>query len=478
MAVQQSELKEVVIEPQPGPQMMFLSTPADICVYGGAAGGGKSFGLLLEPLRHINNSGFGAVIFRRTYPEVKNEGGLWDESSHLYPLVGGTSIEQPPEWVFPSGAKVRFAHMQHDKDKYAWQGSQIPLIGFDELTHFTKSQFFYMLSRNRSTCGVKPYMRATCNPDADSWVKSFLAPWVHEDWPEQDRAQSGEVHWFVRDGDEVRWLKKDETHPDAMSCTFIEADAYDNPKLLEKDPDYIKRLKALPLIDRERLLNKNWKIRAEGGKYFKRGWFPILEYIPDDIEKVARFWDFAATEEVPSNSERDGPDYTASVKMGRRRAGVYPRYVVLHVTWDRLSPGKVETLVKNLAEQDGKSCEVYFEEEPGSSGKNNTYNYKTKVLEGFYAKGIRSTGDKEVRAKTASSQAEAGNIAILRAHWNDGYFGFLEPFPSKKIHDDPVDGTSGVLEQLFIPGKVGGMVMATGDDEPDNEEEENLYLWR
>ncbi len=379
-----------------------------------------------------------------------NEGGLWDESSNIYPLVGGKSTENPPEWTFPSGAKIRFAHMQHEKDRYSWQGSQIPLIGFDEITHFTRKQVFYMFSRNRSTCGIKPYVRGTCNPDADSWVKVFLAPWVHEDWPEEDRAASGEIRRFLRDGDEVIWLKKGETHPDALSCTFIEADLDDNPALEEKDPDYRKRLMALPLVERERLLNKNWRVRAEGGNKFKRAWFPVLDAVPEDIEKVVRFWDFAATEEMPAQSMRDGPDYTASCKMARRRAGSFPRYVILHATWDRLSPGKVENHVRNLAEQDGRACEVYFEEEPGSAGKNNTFNYKTRVLAGFFAQGIRSTGSKEIRANTLSSQAEAGNVGIVRGHWNDGFFGFLEPFPSSKIHNDPVDGASGAMEQLYL----------------------------
>lgn len=441
--------QEIVIGPQPGPQEAFLSTPADICVYGGAAGGGKSYGLLLEALRHIDNPEYGAVIFRRTYPEITNEGGLWDESSSIYPFAGGKPTDQPPEWTFPSGAKVRFAHMQHEKDKHSWQGSQIPLIGFDELTLFTKTQFFYMLSRNRSTCGVKPYMRATCNPDADSWVKWFIAPWVHEDWPEEDRAKSGEIRYFVREGDDIRWLRDGETHEDMLSVTFIEADLDDNPKLLEKDPDYRKRLNALPLVERERLLHKNWTIRAEGGNKFKRGWFPVLEHAPDDIEKIVRYWDFAATEQLPANSERDGPDYTASVKLARRKAGAFPRYVVLHATWDRLSPGGVETHVRNLAEQDGKAVQIFFEEEPGSSGKFNTFTFKTRVLEGFSAHGIRSTGPKEVRANTFSSQAEAGNVALMKGIWNDGYLNFLEAFPSKKVHDDPVDASSGAMEQLF-----------------------------
>lgn len=456
MAATEAQPKEIIIGPQPGPQEMFLATSADIAGYGGAAGGGKSFGLLLEALRHIDNPNFGWVIFRRTYPQITAQDGLWDESNKIFPLpcFGGKPKETTLEWEFPSGATGKFAHMQHEKDKYDWQGSGIAFIGFDEATHFTRSQVFYMLSRNRSTCGVKPYVRLTFNPDADSWVKLFFAPWVHEDWPENDRAQSGEIRWFVIDGDELVWLPKEGTYPNeeypyAKSVTFIEADVYDNPKLLEKDPGYLANLHALPLVERERLLHKNWKIRAEGGNKFKKAWFPILDSIPDDIEKMVRFWDYAATEELPANSQRDGPDYTASVKMGRRKLGAFPRYIILDATWDRLSPGKVEEKVREKAEADGRECEVWFEEEPGSAGKFNTFSFKTRVLEGFSAHGIRSTGPKEVRANTFSSQAEAGNVALLKAWWNHGYLNFLEPFPSPKVHDDPVDAGSGAMERLF-----------------------------
>lgn len=414
---------------------------------------------MLEALRHIDNPLFGWVIFRKTYPEIKNVGGLWDESCLLFPLVGGKGKETL-EWDFPSGAHGKFAHMQHEKDKYSWQGAQVPFIGFDELTHFTESQFFYMLSRNRSTCGVKPYMRATCNPDADSWVKRFLAPWVSEKWPVEEQAASGEIRWFIRDGGLIVWLKPGETHPDMYSATFIEADVYDNPKLLEKDPDYIKRLKALPLVERERLLNKNWTIRPEGGQKFKRGWFPVLTEVPGDLEKVVRYWDFAATEAQPSNSRRDGPDYTASVKLGKRKQGAFPRYVILHATWDRYSPGKVEQLVKNLAQQDGVDCAVAFEEEGGASGKHQTHTLKTGVLDGFTAHGVRSTGSKEIRANPFSSQCEAGNVAILDAHWNDGFFEFLEPFPSEQVHDDVVDAASGAYAQL-VGTQASGILFPT-----------------
>ena len=146
------------IAPQPGPQSRFMASPADIAIYGGAAGGGKSWALLLEPLRHVLNHNFSAVIFRRNLTQVTNPGGLWDESAKLYAPVGGRPHVQQREWRFRSGARVRFAHLEHESTVYAWQGAQIPLIGFDELTHFSRSQFFYMLSRNRTTSGMRPYL--------------------------------------------------------------------------------------------------------------------------------------------------------------------------------------------------------------------------------------------------------------------------------------------------------------------------------
>ena len=150
--------KSLDLRPQKGPQEDFLASTADIAIFGGGAGGGKTYGLLLEPLRHIHNSAFGSVVFRRNTTQIRNEGGLWDESQEIYPYVGAVGAESRLDWKFPSGAKLKFAHLEYEKTVFNYQGSQIPLIIFDELTHFTKKQFWYMFSRNRSTCGVRPYV--------------------------------------------------------------------------------------------------------------------------------------------------------------------------------------------------------------------------------------------------------------------------------------------------------------------------------
>lgn len=147
-----------IIRPQKGPQEKFLATNAEIAIYGGAAGGGKTYAILMEPLRYINTRGYRAVIFRKNFNQIFASGGIWDESQEMYGDIAGSKSVQTPKfkWSFKNKANIYFDFLGRDADVEKWQGSQITFIGFDELTHFSERQFFYMLSRNRSTCGVKP----------------------------------------------------------------------------------------------------------------------------------------------------------------------------------------------------------------------------------------------------------------------------------------------------------------------------------
>lgn len=265
--------------PQPGAQTDFLASAADIAIYGGAAGGGKSWALLLEAIRHSGNPEYGGVIFRRTTVQIRNEGGLWDESVKLYIKLGGRPREAFLKWRFPSGADVSFAHLEHENSVYNWQGSQLPFIGFDELTHFSAEQFWYMLSRNRSMCGVRPYVRATCNPDVESWVSDFISWWIDQNtgYPIPERAAV--LRWFVRVGQEIVWADDpaelagyvnsiDGKPIPPKSATFIPATLADNQELMRADPGYVANLMALSTVQRERLLAGNWKIRWADASFF------------------------------------------------------------------------------------------------------------------------------------------------------------------------------------------------------------------
>lgn len=268
-----------VIEPQEGYQTKALSSPADIVIGGAAAGVGKTFTLLLDPLRDISNKNFGGVIFRRTSPQIRNEGGLWDTSMSIYPGIGGTPRESSLEWNFRPGSKLKFSHLEYEKNIFDWQGAQIPFIGFDELTHFSKKMFFYLLSRNRSVSGVKPYCRATCNPDPESWVYELIKWWIDEETgfpiPERD----GVIRYMLVDGENYIWgdtyeevikkgwhlleqaVKKSGIDPKEFvkSVTFISGSIYDNKKLLEVNPSYLGNLMAQDEETKAQLLEGNWK---------------------------------------------------------------------------------------------------------------------------------------------------------------------------------------------------------------------------
>ncbi len=267
----------MIIKPSSGKQEQFLSSSADIVLYGGAAGGGKSFGLLLESLRHIDNPKFTCLLLRRNMTDIKKSGALWDESAQLYPLAGATSNKQEMTWKFPSGAKIQFGHLENENTIYTFQGSQICFLGFDELTHFSGNMFWYMLSRNRSSCGVKPYVRATCNPDKDSWVRKFIDWWIDPNTGYAIEERSGVIKYFIRHDNKTIWadtkdelvqygianniasIKKDKEKV-IKSFTFIPASLADNRILSENDPGYMANLEAQNKIEKERLLFGNWNI--------------------------------------------------------------------------------------------------------------------------------------------------------------------------------------------------------------------------
>lgn len=270
-----------IIRPQEGYQMKALSSMADIVIGGGAAGAGKTFTLLLDPLRDIETKGFGGVIFRRTTPQIRNQGGLWDTSMNIYVHAGGTPRESTLEWLFENGVKIKFAHLEYEKNKLDWQGSQIPFIGFDELTHFSKTMFFYLLSRNRSVSGVKPYVRATCNPDPESWVAKLIEWWIDQEtgFPIQER--DGVVRYFLQYGDDYVWgdtkkevidkswsflesqVIKAKVDPEEFikSITFISGSIYENRALLDVNPAYLGNLISQDESTRSQLLDGNWKVK-------------------------------------------------------------------------------------------------------------------------------------------------------------------------------------------------------------------------
>lgn len=452
-----------VSRPHPGPQEAFVGSAADIVVAGGAAGGGKSFGLLLAALRGVSYPAYRAVIFRRTYPQIIAPDGLWEQSGKLYPLHGAESRLNDHSWRFPSGAIIRFGHMQNRDDWRNWKGAGIPFIGFDQLEEFEAEQVWGILAWNRSSYGLPSRLLGTCNPvpeddPAGGWLHRMLAWWIGEDGlPIQARA--GVVRWCARaDDGQLAW--SDSPSDGHHSVTFIPARLDDNPSL--RDTDYRARLRLLPLVERERLLGGNWHARPEAGKVFNRAWFKIVDAAPAEARRV-RAWDKAATP--------GGGDFSAGLRLSEAN-GVY---YVEHVIRGQWSSHQRNQVMHQVAEWDGPTVPIVIEQEGGSGGKESG-EISVRELAGYMVSVQPVTGDKLVRAGPVASQAEAGNVRIVRGEWNEAFLAELHAFDgSGRGHDDQVDALSLAFNRLAlglgrrIPFAFAGMGGSSPEPAPEVE---------
>ena len=448
-----NEPKKIELKAQVGPQAEFLKCSADICFYGGGAGGGKTFALLLLPLIHlVKLVNFTCVIFRREIEQIKNGGGLWEESQKIYNLLSKEKfapeqVESRLTWKFLNKNKIKFAGLKEEKSKYKYQGAQIPLILFDELTHFTKSQFFYLLSRNRAGgCeGINPYIRATCNPDCDSWVKDFIDWWIDEEGyiiPER----CGVIRYFITDGDNLIWGDTKEeillNHPESepLSFTFIEASVYDNKILLDNDPSYLAKLKNLSHIDKMQLLYRNWKVRATKGTIFLAENFNYIDFEPLEgiLTSVCRYWDRAGGKKPKKNVKSD---YTSGTLIGKDRFG---KTYILDQIRGKYKSKDLTALIQSTAKKDfdkyGYKYFVGLSQDPGSAGIHEIDALIT-ALYGFSVKTYRETGDKITRANPFAIQFQNDNVFILKADWNKVYKEELEAFP-EGAYDDQIDSSA------------------------------------
>ena len=237
-------LKEskVIFHPNDGPQTDFLAAGEKDVLYGGAAGGGKSYAMLVDPLRYAHKKAHRALILRRSMPELRE---MIDKSRELYPQAfpGAKFKEVEKLWNFPSGAQVHFGFLERDADVYRYQGQAYSWIGFDEITHLpTEFSWNYLASRLRTTDPeIQTYLRCTANPGGvgSHWVKKrYIEPQEH------NKSFEGK---------------------DGLTRKFIPAKLSDNP-YLDADGVYEQMLKSLPPTQRQQLLEGNWDV-AEGAAF-------------------------------------------------------------------------------------------------------------------------------------------------------------------------------------------------------------------
>jgi len=255
-ALQAEAQEDVIFKANEGPQEDFLAAGETDVLYGGAAGGGKSYAMLIDPLRFAHRPSHRALIIRRSMPELRE---LIDKSRELYPKAfpGAKYKEVEKLWIFPSGAKMEFGFLERDADVYRYQGQAYSFIGFDEITHLpTEFAWNYLASRLRTTDPeIETYMRCTANPGGAGagWVKKrYIDP------APPNQSFRGE---------------------DGLTRKFIPARLQDNP-YLAKDGRYEQMLNALPPTQRKQLLEGNWDV-AEGAAFTE---FNPIEHVITPFE--------------------------------------------------------------------------------------------------------------------------------------------------------------------------------------------------
>lgn len=253
--------KSIIFKPNPGPQTEFLAAPEREVLYGGAAGGGKSYALLVDPLRYVSNPNFNGLLLRRRSDELREL--VW-KSQELYTKVYKNArwSERKSQWTFPSGARLWFTYLDREDDVLRYQGQAFTWIGFDELTqHPTPFAWDYMRSRLRSTDPELPLcMRATTNPGGPGhgWVKRMFI----------DPAPSGKP-FSATDLETQEVLRFPKGHhregEPLFNRRFIPATLKDNPYLFQ-DGMYEANLLSLPEQQRRQLLEGDWTI-ADGAAF-------------------------------------------------------------------------------------------------------------------------------------------------------------------------------------------------------------------
>lgn len=294
---------------QAGGQEDMLSCNADIIIGGGSRGGSKTFSLLLEPLKDIDNPRFQSVLFRSDIGALNN---IIEESPNLYRDFGVYNrAKNDMTWNFNSGGYLKFNYHAGgiDEFKQRFQGHQYAYIGIDEVTHIAYAKFKYLVTCNRNAHGIRNRMWGTCNPDPDSWVATFISWWIGENGlPLPER--NGKIRYCFMDGDDVNQIVWGDTREEVFkqckdtimkywreeyeqfgkpedvfvkSVAFVEAKLADNFQLMRSDPTYLANLAGQSEEQRARDLEGNWKFRSVGDDMLKMQ--HILDFYENEVQE-------------------------------------------------------------------------------------------------------------------------------------------------------------------------------------------------
>ena len=398
-------------------QLAFLLCPRTEVFFGGAAGPGKTEGLLMGALQLAERPRYSALLLRRTFRQLNQSNSIMNRARQWLANTDAIWRESDKRFTFPSGATITFGNLDSEDDVYQYDSSEFCYVGFDEATSFSERQYTYLFSRLRTTTDnpVPLRMRSASNPGnrGHDWVKS---------------------RFMIGQPPEV-------LHREFPDRFFLPARIDDNPYIRRQE--YLAALANLDPVRRRQLLEGDWEVMPSGN-LSRRGWFELVEDWPREITGIVRAWDDAAS--------KDSGDWTVGVLMAMARSGVF---YVINVTRIQGSPLEVERLKAVTAHTDAQLTNqrtvILLQQEPGASGKSYVDAQMRGPLLGFAVKVEHLTGDKYTRALPMSSAAQAGNLKLLRGKWNKDFLEELEQAgPDEKLydHDDQWDSASSAFNYL------------------------------
>ena len=436
------------------PQAAFLMLDCLEAFYGGAGGGGKSDALLMTGLQYADVPGYNALIIRRNFPDLAMPNALMDRAhAWLDRRHDARWEESKKRWTFASGATLTFGYLDAARDIDRYASAEFSFIGVDELTQFSEKQYLDLFARLRAPacprCRFQKHYdqhHETAHQQRTNDCRMCIdlqrqlqniahLPPAHIPLRMRSASNPGNVghDWVQR-----RFIAR--LGAPVGDRLFVPARLDDNPFINRQE--YIKSLNNLDPVTRERILKGDWEARSSRG-VLKREWFEIVDTIPAELALV-RYWDTAYQKKTTS-------DYTVGLKYGMSRSGI--GYIV-HVARTKGTPHEVERFIANTAAQDSQSVRIVLQQEPGSGSALWIDCMRRGVLLGYAVQSDAVKGSKFERSQPFRAAAEAGNVKLLRAAWNDDFLTECEQFsPDEReyAHDDQVDAACGAFNLITKP---------------------------
>ena len=439
------------------PQEQFLSSESTITLYSGSAGAGKTFAIILNLVKLILKKNSTIVVFRRTSTELRQGGGIWQETTSVFRKMFGKQViirDRTLEIILPAtNSSIKLSHLQYSSDVQSHLGAQYSAIFFDEAVLFDfEEQILPLMGRLRNAnVDYKPQLYLATNPKYGHPIMHMIKDFYLDEEGIPLPSRSNIERYFVRQDGKFIWydtMKEAEAiHGEGIPRSFrsIRAHVTDNIPLMKSNKDYYYNLLALPPIKRKIFLDGSWYSREEEAGYYKRHFTEVIPYAPYKPSKRVRSWDTAST---PISTASPDPDWTRGVLVSKDKAGYY---TIEDIASMRDRPHKVEELILQHARTDPQGTSVVLNVDPGSAGLAYVDHLRKSLAEmGVYCKVIRSNKNKLQRFLPFSAIAEAGYTRVVSADWNEDWFEEAERFTGQRHngHDDICDAVSLAVEAL------------------------------